>query len=240
MTLASNDQPSLHEQRAVLWDVDGTLINSTEYHFQTWRETLAREDYRLTREDFLRSFGKRNDAVVRGFLGDNLPVVEIERISEVKEARYRELVRTHGLELLPGVGDWLVRLKADGWLQAIASSAPPANIEAILAATNLIGHFDAVVSAEEVEYGKPDPQVFLVAASKLSVAPRRCIVIEDAPAGVEAGRRAGMRTIGVLTSHANLTADVVVRTLDELPSDIFNHLLSGSSAALDGSAPVQI
>lgn len=212
--------------QAVLWDVDGTLIDSTEFHFETWRETLRSADYTLTREEFIRSFGKRNDAVVRGFLGDDIPRSEVERLSEAKEARYRELVRTRGIELLPGVGEWLRRLKADGWRQAIASSAPTANIDAILAATNLAAHFDAVASAEEVEHGKPDPQIFLLAASKVGVAPPRCVVVEDAPAGVEAGRRAGMHTIGVLTSQAELVADVVVRTLNELPRNSFDQLLT--------------
>lgn len=217
-----------NQPRAVLWDVDGTLIDSTEYHFETWRETLRRQDYDLTRDDFLRSFGKRNDAVVRSLLGEDILPSEIERISEAKEARYRELVRTQGIALLPGVEEWLRHLKADGWLQAIASSAPPANIEAILMATNLADYFDALASAEEVEHGKPDPQIFLLAAGKLGVTPQRCVVVEDAPAGTEAGRRAGMRTVGVLTSHGELMADVVVSTLDELPRDGFDTLIKQS------------
>lgn len=224
MTSAANDRSPLRQPRAVLWDVDGTLVDSSEYHYQTWRETLVREDYELTREDFMRSFGKRNDAVVRGFLGDNVQVSVVERISEAKEARYRELVRTHGIKLLPGVGVWLQRLREDGWRQAIASSAPPANIEAILAATNITDHFDALVSAEEVEHGKPDPQIFLLAAEKLSTHPRCCVVVEDSPAGIEAGRRAGMKTVGVLSSHDELTANVVVSTLDDLPADAFDQL----------------
>lgn len=214
--------------RAVLWDVDGTLIDSTEYHFSTWRETLAREGYELTRDDFLRSFGRRNDAVVRGFLGDHISLPEIERISEMKEARYRELVRTRGTALLPGVAMWLERLKADGWQQAVASSAPPANLAAILAATGLTNFFQAVVSAEQVAHGKPDPQIFLLAAEKLGVPARQCVVVEDAPAGVEAGRRAGMKTVGVLTSHAQLVADVVVLRLDALSGSAFDELVPQS------------
>jgi beta-phosphoglucomutase family hydrolase len=224
MTATAGDQSLPRPPRAVLWDVDGTLIDSAEYHYQTWRETLLREDYELTRADFMRSFGKRNDAVVRGFLGDDVRVSDIERISEAKEARYRALVRTRGIKLLPGVGMWLERLRAGGWRQAIASSAPPLNIEAILAATNLTHHFDALVSADEVEHGKPDPQIFLLAAGKLGTPPRRCVVVEDSPAGIEAGRRAGMSTIGVLTSHHELKADVVVRTLDDLPAGTFDQL----------------
>lgn len=234
MAKATEQETGSVGPRAVLWDVDGTLVDSTEYHFETWREALAREDFRLTREDFLRSFGKRNDAVVRALLSDVIASSEIERISETKEARYRELVRERGIALLPGVGVWLRRLMADGWLQALASSAPPANLDAILAATNLTNFFDTVVSAEQVEHGKPDPQIFLLAAEKLGVASRRCVVVEDAPAGVEAGRRAGMKTVGVLTSHTSLAADVVARRLDELPDHVFDELVArvGPSNAL--------
>src|SRR5919201_1690248 len=125
------------QPRAVIWDLDGTLIDSAEYHWLAWQETLAAERYHLTRERFAASFGQRNDAVLRSYFGPDFPPGEIERIGAAKEARYRELVRTRGIELLPGVGDWLARLKADLWRQAIATSAPSLNIEAILAALGL-------------------------------------------------------------------------------------------------------
>jgi beta-phosphoglucomutase-like phosphatase (HAD superfamily) len=107
----------------------------------------------------------------------------------------------------------------------MASSAPRANLEAIINALGIGDYFSAVVSAEDVTRGKPDPQVFLTAAAKLRVAPAACVVVEDAPAGVEAARRAGMRALGVLTGHAELPADLSVRTLDELPDDAFDRLL---------------
>lgn len=217
------------QPRAVLWDVDGTLIDSAEYHWLSWKEVLAAEKYALTRERFDATFGQRNDAVLRSYFGSGFPLSEIKRIGAAKETRYRELVRTGGIKPLPGVRRWLTRLKKDGWRQVIASSAPPLNIEAILAALDLAGYFDAIISAEDVERGKPDPQLFLVAATKVGVPPARCIVVEDAPAGVEGGRRAGMRTIGVLSTHSHLEADLVVKSLDDLPDDAFNELLQGSS-----------
>ena len=222
-------QPSVAEERprAVLWDVDGTLIDSAEYHWLTWRATLSEEGFDLTRERFEASFGRRNDELLRDYFGADFSSDEIKRIGEAKEARYRELVRTQGVEPLPGVRHWLKRLKAAGWQQAIASSASPLNIAAILTALDMASYFGAIASAEDVERGKPDPQIFLVAASKLGVPAARCIVVEDAPAGIEGARRAGMRSVGVLTSHASLEADLVVRTLEELSTDAFDRLLSG-------------
>jgi len=213
------------QPHAVLWDLDGTLIDSSEYHWQSWREALAAEGCDLTYERFAVYFGQRNDVIVRGYLGPDAPAGDIERIGDAKEVRYRHLVRTRGVQLLPGVQRWLTRLRQDGWRQAIASSAPRLNIETILDVLDLAGRFDAVVSAEDVQRGKPDPQVFLVAAERVAVPPARCIVVEDAPAGVQAAHRAGMRAIGVRSVHTALQADRLVQSLDELPDDAFDRLL---------------
>jgi beta-phosphoglucomutase len=215
--------------RAVLWDVDGTLIDSAEYHWLTWRETLSGEGYELTRAQFDASFGQRNDEILRGYFGADLAAAEVARIGEAKEERYRGLVRARGVEPLPGVRRWLGKLKAEGWRQAIASSAPRLNLDAILGALGLEEFFDAVASAEDVSRGKPDPEIFLAAAAKVRVPAARCVVVEDAPAGTEAARRAGMRRVGVLSSHAALEADVVVNSLADLPDDMFDRLLGGDA-----------
>lgn len=225
MSRHDNRSP-LQAPRAVLWDMDGTLLDSAEYHWLAWREVLEAEGYRLTHERFVATFGQRNDAILRDYFGQEFPSGDIERIGAVKEVRYRALLRERGIELLPGVRGWLTRLHAEGWRQAIASSAPRLNVEAILAALDIAWCFDAIVSAEDVQRGKPDPQVFLLAAEQVGVPPSRCVVVEDAPAGLEAGRRAGMRTVGVRSSHADLAADYVVDTLDELAEDAFERLVT--------------
>jgi beta-phosphoglucomutase family hydrolase len=220
-----NGKPMTQQTRAVLWDMDGTLLDSANYHWLSWREVLAAEGFELTRERFAESFGRRNDATLRAYFGEGFPLSEVDRIGAIKEARYRDMVRRHGVELLPGVGRWLARLKADGWRQALASSASLLNVEAILGGLNVAAFFDAIVSAEDVQTGKPDPEVFLVAAARVSAPPARCVVIEDAPAGLEAARLAGMRTIAVQSTHISLQADVVVRTLNDLSDDAFDCLV---------------
>ncbi len=227
----TDNQPTTLQPRAVLWDMDGTLLDSSEYHWLSWREALEAENYQLTREKFSSFFGQRNDTIMRALFGTDYPANEIKRISDYKEARYREMLREGGVELLPGVARWLTRLHGAGWRQAIASSAPLLNIEAILDVLGIREYFNAVVTAEDVERGKPDPQVFLRAAEKVGVPPARSVVVEDAPAGVEAGRRGGMRTIGVLTEHSALQADIVVRSLEELPDTAFDDLLDGSQSS---------
>ena len=215
-----------HQPGAVLWDMDGTLLDSAEYHWLAWREALAAEGFDLTRAQFESTFGQRNDTILRATFGPDLPLGEVDRIAGVKEARYRELVKTHGIDALPGVRRCLDRLNAGGWRQAVASAAPRLNVETILDALDIADCFDAIVSAEDVQRGKPDPQVYLTAAARVDAPPARCIVVEDAPAGIEGARRAGMRSIGVLSTHASLRADLTVRTLDELPDDTFERLLS--------------
>jgi HAD superfamily hydrolase (TIGR01509 family) len=210
---------------AVLWDLDGTLVDSEEYHWRAWRETLDREGISITRQDFLSSFGQRNDAILGGWLGKDAGAQRIERIGNAKEVRYRELVRREGLEPLPGAAEWVERLHDQGWLQAIASSAPRLNVEAVLDALRLRPWIQATVSAEDVRAGKPDPQVFLIAASRLGRAPRSCIVVEDARAGIEAARRAEMRSIGVGKNAQALGADLAAARLSDLPSDAFSSML---------------
>lgn len=205
--------------------MDGTLVDSGEYHFMAWRETLAGEGIDLSRERFTQSFGQRNEEILRGHFGADLPDQEIQRIGIAKEVRYRRLVRECGLETLPGVRSWLSRLAERGWRQAIASSAPRANIETMLAALELTALFHAMACAEDVEKGKPDPQIYLVAASRVEVEPERCIVVEDAPAGIEAAKRAGMHVVGVRFTHPELDADRVVDSLEELADDTFERLL---------------
>jgi beta-phosphoglucomutase len=215
--------------KAVLWDLDGTLVDSEEFHWRSWRDILRAEGIELTYDQFLASFGQRNDRILATWLPGADPA-RAQRIGDEKEAEYRRLVETHGLSPLPGARQWLVALRTAGWKQSIASSAPGQNVRTMLRVLGLEGHVDAIVSAEDVTIGKPDPQVFLKAADKLATPPARCIVVEDAAAGVEGGRRGGMRTIGV-TRNGTLEADLFVRSLTELPPDAFEKLLADGFSA---------
>jgi beta-phosphoglucomutase len=210
--------------RAVLWDLDGTLVDSEEYHWRAWRETMAAEGAPVTREQFLASFGQRNDLILGEWLGRGADRERVRRIGEAKEGLYRRLVAEEGLSPLAGAAEWVKRLSGGGWRQAIASSAPRLNVQVVLGALGLSAAFQAIVSAEDVTIGKPDPQVFLLAAARLGIAPARCVVVEDAAPGIEAARRAGMRSIGV-RGATTAAADVSVGSLDELPPDVFERLL---------------
>jgi beta-phosphoglucomutase len=210
---------------AVLWDMDGTLVDSEEYHWLSWRDTMAAEGIPITRDQFVVTFGQRNDSILPRWLGPDATPDRIQRVGDSKEALYRRLVREGGLAPLPGAADWVRRLQQENWRQAIASSAPRANLDVVLEVIGLAGCFQAMASAEDVIAGKPDPQVFLTAASRLAIPPSQCVVVEDAAAGVEAARRAGMRSIGV-SRKESLAADVAVSSLAELAPDVFAKLLA--------------
>lgn len=215
----------MNGSKAVLWDMDGTLINSEELHWISWRKTMANEGVIITREQFLSTFGQRNDSIIPGWLGSAATAERIKRIAEAKEELYRQLVRQVGIAPEPAVTTWLHRLREHGWQQAIASAAPRANIDVVLESLSVSQIFQGIVSAEDVLRGKPDPEVYLLAATRVGVPAEWCIVVEDAVAGIEGARRAGMRSIGVSHDGQDLHADVVVESLELLQPDAFDRLL---------------
>jgi len=205
--------------------MDGTLVDSAEYHWRAWRDTMSRDGFPITHGQFLATFGQRNDSILRQWLGEKVAPELIQRIGNAKEALYRQLVREHGIAPLPGALEWVNLLHRQSWGQAIASAAPRANVETILDALHASECFEAIVSAEDVHRGKPDPEVFLIAATKLGVAFKRCIVVEDAEHGIEAARAAGMKSIGVSQHGKHLPADIVVQSLELLDENAFDNLL---------------
>jgi beta-phosphoglucomutase family hydrolase len=223
--------------KAVLWDMDGTLVDSEELHWIAWRDTMANVGIVITREQFLSTFGQRNDSIIPAWLGSAASAERIERIGRAKEELYRDLVQRVGIAPEPGVAARLDRLHKDGWQQAVASAAPRANINAVLEALCVSRVFQGIVSAEDVKRGKPDPEVFLLAASRLGVPTDRCIVVEDAKAGIEGARRAGMRSIGISHNVKDLQADVVVEHLDLLEPDAFDRLLNQSESCEAANLP---
>ena len=200
-------------------------------HFRAWRKVLAGEGYALSREAFAASFGQRNDTALCSMLGADLPSGEIERISAIKEEYFRALVREEGLQLLPGVAARLRACRDAGWRQALVTSAPCANVETMLDVLGISAFFGAVVTGDDVALGKPHPQPFLVAAGALAVPPARCLVVEDSASGIEAARRAGMRSVAVGPAHASLPATVAVASLADLPLDAFEALLAEGHVA---------
>jgi len=211
---------------AAIWDMDGVLVDTRQQHYQSWVETMARHGAPITYPQFLSTFGMNNTSILKLWLGPDTPSALIQQIDEQKEEAFRRLV-AGSIQPLPGVRALLESLQQAGFRQAIASSAPQANIDVLLEASGLRPFFDAIVSAARLP-GKPDPAVFLAAAERLTVPPPNCVVLEDSVAGVEGARRAGMRCIAVTNTSpaAQLAAaSLVVDSLEKVTQETFSHLL---------------
>ncbi len=201
----------------ILWDMDGVIVDSGEPHFISWQKALQLNGLSCTREFFEKTFGMNNRGILSLIMGREATDQEVESIGDLKEELFRRDVQGR-LEPLPGVLDWLERFSQAGFPQAVASSAPWENIDAVVTELDITKWFQALVSGSSLK-GKPDPATFLLAAQKLGMEPVNCLVIEDARVGVEAARRAGMKCVAVCTTHKAeelRDAGKVVQTLDDL------------------------
>jgi HAD superfamily hydrolase (TIGR01509 family) len=209
--------------------MDGVLVDTGGAHYQSWVDVLSEYDIPFSHKFFRETFGMNNAGILSILLGDKLTLDLLAEIADRKEYLFREAVRGT-VEPMPGVVPWLERLKEAGFLQGIASSAPVANIDTLVDELGLRPCFKAIVSGVDLP-GKPEPVLFLKVAGMLKVPPDHCVVVEDAVAGVEAAKRAGMSCIAVTTTSpasALGAADIVVDRLDDLPVDTFQKLLSGA------------
>ncbi|MBE0480879.1 MAG: HAD family phosphatase [Dehalococcoidia bacterium] len=213
--------------RAILWDMDGVIVDSAPFHFQAWQELLGELGLAFTRTDFEQTFGRRNAEIIAEKVPAKLPSSEVRRLSNRKEERFRDLI-ARNIEAFPGVLSLMRSAKAASWKMALVTSTPPENIDVVLRELGIAGFFEAIVAERDVRRGKPDPEGFLLAASMLKVPPGRCIVIKDAVAGVKAARAAGMKCIAVTNTHPTerlVEADLIVDSLDRLTEKTVADLL---------------
>jgi beta-phosphoglucomutase len=200
----------------VLFDLDGVIVDSRDFHMQAWKRWARDYDIAHAPSYFHDMFGRRNDAIIGGLLPDILQE-RLQELALAKEERFRALARGN-LVPLAGVVGVLNALDELSLPRAIVTSTPRENLAAILESLRLPGEFGALVAEEDAARGKPHPEGFLVAAARLGCEPGRCVVIEDAPAGLVAARAGGMAGIGVTTTHpaeALADASLVVDALDD-------------------------
>jgi HAD superfamily hydrolase (TIGR01509 family) len=186
--------------KGVIWDLDGVLADTAEAHFRCWVTALAEKEIPLDRPTFDGLFGMNNRDILAQLLGRPPEPNELEGIAGRKEEIFRMeaqwLVRP-----VPGALSLLVELEGAGWIQGVTSSTPKANVELVLGILGIRQRFEVILSDEEQSASKPDPTLFLRAAEALGLPPERCVVVEDAPAGVEAACKAGMPCIAVATTR---------------------------------------
>jgi HAD superfamily hydrolase (TIGR01509 family) len=210
----------------VLWDMDGVLVDTGELHYQSWVATLNEYGLDFDHDFFVSTFGMNNAGILTLIFGYRPEPALLAEIGDKKEAWFREALKGNA-KPMPGVVEWLSQIKAWGFHQAVASSGPMTNIQAIIEELQITPYFDALISASTMP-SKPDPAVFLESARQIRVPPQNCLVIEDAIPGVQAAKRAGMKCIAVLTTNPASVladADVITGLLEELPVETVRKLL---------------
>lgn len=201
--------------RAAIWDMDGTLIDSEELHFQSWHAVMATCGIHYSREEFLAGFGKTTETVFREYLGPDIDGDHLQQLIRHKADMFRETM-PGVLQLLPGAAQWLADFAGAGMYQVVASSAPMASIAAVLQELQIGDYFTAILSGVRLPRSKPDPALFWQAASAVRMSPDTCVVLEDSSFGIEAARRAGMASLAV-GPHAHGLDTTLAAELGHIP-----------------------
>ena len=204
----------------VIFDMDGVLVDSYRAHFESWRRMGQAVGLEMDERQFAGTFGRTTQDIINRLWGDRFPDADVRAWDDRKEAIYREII-AEDFPAMAGAAELLGALHAAGFGMAIGSSGPPENVELVLRLLPGGEHVSASVNGRDVTHGKPHPEVFLAAAERLDIAPARLAVVEDAPAGVEAARRAGMAAIALTGTAprerlAEAGAHLVVDSLAEL------------------------
>jgi beta-phosphoglucomutase family hydrolase len=220
--------------RAFLFDMDGTIVDNMGFHTDSWVEFFKRRDRTIDRDAFfLATAGRHGREIIRDEMGAHLTEDEVVALNSEKEVVYRELYGPH-LKTVAGFEALVQAARADGVKLAVATAAQTSNVTFTLDGLDIRKHFDAVVTAADVPRGKPHPDVFLEAARRVGALPEHCIVFEDAPLGVEAARRAGMRCVVITTTlpaSAFAAFDNVILIVD--------HFTDLSVADVFAASPIQ-
>jgi beta-phosphoglucomutase len=217
--------------------MDGVLIDSYQAHFESWRQVAAEQGRVYTEGQFAAGFGRTSrEVIAEQWRGESLSDDQIAQIDRRKEWLFREII-DRNFPAMDGAVDLIESLVREGLRVAVGSSGPPENVHLAIERLGVGRLLSATVTGADVKRGKPDPRVFLTAAERMGVPPGRCVVVEDAPVGIEAARRGGMRAIGVASTGRSveqlLAAALVVKSLRELSTARFEEVLRGAVARKD-------
>lgn len=216
--------------RAVIFDVDGVLVDSYDAHLRSWREVLAERGLAMSDAEFAQTFGRTSREIIARFWGDDVDDATARAIDDRKEALYRDLIRS-AFPAMDGAVALIDELRAAGFVLAVGSSAPPENVVLTLECLGRRDAFAAMVTGRDVTRGKPDPQVFQLAAERLAIPAPSCAVIEDAPAGIRAAVAAGMTSVALAgtappATLAEAGAHATVDSLRELSAERLRRLIA--------------
>ncbi|MFX0071104.1 MAG: HAD family hydrolase [Candidatus Hermodarchaeota archaeon] len=222
----------MFENYLVIFDMDGVLADTGKIHYESWAK-MAKEDAKVdySRKFFEETFGQQSIPITRKLVGPEVDLTLVVKWANLKEHYYREMVKDK-LEPLPGVIELIKELKSKKFKLAVGSSGPLENVELLLSCLNIKHYFDVIITAEDVKNGKPAPDVFLICSERLNIIPSNCIVIEDAPVGIQAAITAGMKSIALTTTHEMdelSIANFVVKDLSSVNTNTIIEILKINS-----------
>ena len=221
---------------AVIFDVDGVLVDSYQPHWQSWQRLAEETGAIFSEENFAATFGQTSREIIRRFWPGDHDDQSVKQLDDRKEYLYREILHEH-FPAMAGAVDLIDALLADGFHLGVGSSGPPENVTLTLRQLERAEVFEAVVTGRDVHRGKPDPQVYRLAAERLGVTPARCVVIEDAAPGIEAAHRAQMACVGLVstgrTREELAAADLLVDALGALTPQRLRSLADQHVSAAD-------
>lgn len=218
------------QKLGLIFDVDGVLVDSYWAHFKSWQLAAAEFGFQVSEDEFRQNFGRKSHETIAERWGDQLTPAQVTQFEQRKEAAYRDVIRDDfpGME---GACELIDAWHAAGHLLAVASSGPPENVAIVLERLARRNRFSSVITGDDVTRGKPDPQVFLLAAAGLGLPAKQCAVVEDAPAGIAAAKAAGALAIGLVsTGHtweSLAAADHRVGSLRDLTAECIAERLGG-------------
>ncbi len=210
-------------KKAIIFDMDGVLVDNRDIHMEAFETFAERHGLEVTREKLLLTFGKTNDQIFDALFGEGKYTAEEKHAMGIeKEIIYRDIFEQK-IEPAPGLVRLLKELKTKGIKMAVGSSGPLPNVEFVLERCGISEYFDALAHGGIISKGKPDPEVFLLAAELLGATPDECIVFEDAIVGIEAARRAGMTVVAMDTTFpAGMLSDydLLIHDFTEIDASI--------------------
>ena len=213
----------------VIFDVDGVLVDSYDAHYESWLMLGRQRGFTMSQQQFVGTFGRTSREVIRECWPDQATSDDaVRELDEQKEALYRDLL-TQNFPAMDGARELIDALAGAGFALAVGSSAPPANVELTLEQLGRRKKLQAMITGADVKFGKPNPQVFQIGAERLGLPPSHCLVVEDAPAGVEAAHAGGFVCIGLLskgrTEDQLREADHVVRSLRNVTPELIARMI---------------
>ncbi|MBG6233653.1 HAD superfamily hydrolase (TIGR01509 family) [Pedobacter sp. CAN_A7] len=219
----------MNKEIAVIFDMDGVICHTNPYHSLAFREFFSTRNLNPTDEEFAaHMFGKSNSYIMSHFLQRKIESAELLELEEEKEGLFRKIYEAH-VDPITGIVPFITDLHDHGVKLGVATSAPKANLDLILSKVPIREMFGSIMASENVTKHKPDPEVYLTSAKNLQVDPSQCLVFEDSFSGISAALNAGMKVVGVLTSHQKEElppCDLYINNYTELSFDQVKKLLS--------------